>query len=135
MNAADHRDGQLVDRGKHARHGERIAQVLLFGVLNRLRHPGDVGAGAERLSCAREHDGAHVATRRRVARLCRPRGQFSDQVFVERVANLGAVQRHVFDGPVAGRRQKLVAHTIDTKDTKDTKVRRVLSSLLISLFS
>ena len=85
----------------------RVAQVLLLAVVDHLRHPREVGAGAEHRPRAREHDRAHGPPAvRRVGRR-RPRRQLGDDLFVERVAHLGAVEREVFDRAVAFRREEL----------------------------
>ena len=58
MNLRDDRHGQCVDSGEHRRCRARIAQILFARVARHLRHPREVGPGAERLSCAADHHSA-----------------------------------------------------------------------------
>ena len=85
-----------VDREKHLRAGARVAHVVVVRVAGHLRHPRGVGAGAEHLAGAGEHDDAQ---RRILVRALRPRGELGDDVLVERVADVGPVQRDALDGP------------------------------------
>jgi hypothetical protein len=106
MDSADERHRQLVERHKHPRHRGRIAQVLIFGIRDRLRHPRDVGARAKSLSRTAQHHDAQLPTRRPHPRIRGPRCELGDDVLVEGVAHLRPIERQIFNGPVHRRRQE-----------------------------
>ena len=56
VDPSDQRHRQRIERCEHAGRGHRVADVLGLGESNRLGHPGDVGAGAEHLAGAGQHD-------------------------------------------------------------------------------
>ena len=72
LDAADQRHRQRVERARTSAPGpRRRAGSRSSRVGDRLRHPGEVGAGAERLAGAGEHDGAQ-SPRSLAARCRRP---------------------------------------------------------------
>ena len=95
LDAGDDRRRARVDRLQHPEEAQRVLDVLLVGEVDRRALPVDVGAGAEALALAGEHDGA------RVADVGERLGQIPDQLRVERVAPLGPGERDSQDRPVA----------------------------------
>ena len=84
-----------VDGLEHAVEPHRVLDVLVEREVDRRTLPFDVGAGAEALPFAGQHDAASVAhVRERV-------GERGDERRVERVAAVGARQRHAEDATVA----------------------------------
>ena len=79
--------------------GAGIAQVVLMAGNGLAGHPFQVGPGAEGGAVAGQH---HRAQLRIGARIFQGLGQFGDQVFVEGIVPLGAVQTQVQYGTVAG---------------------------------
>ena len=79
---------------QHPEEAECVLDVLLVGEVDRRALPLDVGAGAEALALAGEHDGAGVAD------VCERLGQIPDQLSVERVAPLGPGEGDSQDRPV-----------------------------------
>ena len=81
------RRGAAVDGREHLVEPERVLDVLLVREVDRRALPLDVGARAEALALAGEHDSARVADVRERLR------QLADQLGVERVAPLGLRDR------------------------------------------
>ena len=87
--------GARVDGLEHAVEPHRVLDVLVEREVDRGALPLDVGAGAEALPLAGQHDAASVAdVGERV-------GKRGDERRVERVPALGARQRHAEDATVA----------------------------------
>ncbi len=95
VHAHDDRRGTLVDRLEHLAEATRVLHVLLVAEVDRRAHPLDVCARAEALAVAREDD------RARVADVLEGLPQLRDQRGVERVASLGARERHMEQRPVS----------------------------------
>ncbi len=98
--ALDARDGRLragVDSAQHRRELARVVEVPFDRRLARALHPVEVGAGAEVLAVAGEHDHAHavVGAEPREGRV-----EFGDHLFVERVVDVRPRHRDLRDaGP------------------------------------
>jgi hypothetical protein len=89
VDAADQRHRHGVERVQHAGGSTRVVEVLFARVADHLRHPVDVGAGAEDRSGPLQDRHANRPVR------CdgfRPLGQLADEIFVERVADVGTVE-------------------------------------------
>ena len=97
LHASDDGHGQAIQRQEHARHVAGVVQVLLKREARHAAHPVEVGAGAKRLACAGEHDHAHAAVGRH--RIGPPR-ELGDHAVVERVSDVGTVQREVLHAAV-----------------------------------
>ena len=95
VDPADERHRQRVERSNIARQRRASRRFSLVRVGDRLRHPGEVGAGAERLAGAAR--GRRRAASDRSAHARRPRGQLGDHLLVEGVAHLGPVERDALD--------------------------------------
>jgi hypothetical protein len=107
VNTADHYRRHRVDGEKHLSAGARIADVVGLAGAGYLRHPRRVGARTEDLARA----GKHHDTKRGIAvRRSGPVSKFSDDVFVEGVADVGTVQRHILDGTAPLDGEKLIPH-------------------------
>ena len=90
VHARDGRLGKAVERRQHQRERLGVGEVLIVAVLRHALHPVEVGAGAERRAVAGEDDDAHL--------VILPHGdervvQLLDESIVERVAQLGPVER------------------------------------------
>ena len=107
MDASDHDGGNGIDGEEHLRARGGVAHVVGFRVAGHLRHPRRVRAGAEHLARAGHHDHAQHAI---VVGSVRPGGQFSNDVLVERVADVRAVQRDLLDWATPIDREELIAH-------------------------
>ena len=68
VDSTDHWLGAVVDRAKHVAHPLGVGDVCLVRQIERRAHPVDVGAAAEDLALAGEHDGADVVGRRDAAK-------------------------------------------------------------------
>src|SRR6185295_10050291 len=66
--------------------------------LDRFRHPVNVGSGAERLAGATQHHHPQLGVS---ADGDRPVREIANQFFIERVADVWTVERHVLDGTIA----------------------------------
>ena len=95
VHAGDDRSRARVERLQHLAESARVLDVLLVAQLDRRAHPLDVGAGAEALALAGQHNRARVAdVGERVA-------QRRDQVGVERVPAVRSCERDAEDAAVA----------------------------------
>ena len=93
-----------VDSLEHAIEPHRVLDVLVEREVDRRALPLDVGAGAEALPLAGKHDATSIAdVGERV-------GEGGDERRVERVAALGARQRHAEDATVAVDVQARLSH-------------------------
>ena len=115
MHPADQRHRQRVEPLVEPRQDPGVATVLLARTAHHLRHPGEVAAGREDLSGAVHHRGPHRPVG---VHGLGPRGQLADHDLVERVADLGPVQRQVLDGAVAPGEQEPVRHRYMRKTPK-----------------
>ena len=89
LHPADDGQGAFVDRAVHGRHRLRVGDVVLLGAIDRAAHPVHVGAGAEDAPFAAQHHGAQPRLRPRRPNTVR---QIGDHLFVERVADLRAIE-------------------------------------------
>jgi hypothetical protein len=99
VNASDQRNRQAVQRAEHLGRIRRVADVFFFAVVDGFRHPRDVGACAEGAACpfrrVSRADGRVLSDR------SSPGRQLGDEIFVEGISYVGAVEQHVLDRAVA----------------------------------
>ena len=89
VDAADERHWQRVEELEHPREILGVAEVVLTGVGDRLRHPGEVRASAKRGTFTGEHDRAE---RRIFGRASSQRSQRRDDFFIEGIPHLGPIE-------------------------------------------
>jgi hypothetical protein len=115
VDAAEQGDGKVVEAGIHPRHRGGVFDVFIVRVRDHARHPREIGAGAERFPRSGEHRHADLLVGGHAGS---PARQLLDDVFIERVANVGTIERHVLDRPVAADVQELEAHTLHPEDAE-----------------
>ena len=90
VHARDGRLRQVVQRAHQFREALRIGAIVGFRQVRHAAHPVQVGAGGKRSAVAGEHDGADRGV---FVELGQRVGEFVDQLVVERVVDVGTVQR------------------------------------------
>ena len=89
LNAGDGRLGTLGDGLQHLRQLARVAQVLFVRVIGHGAHPVQIATGAKRGALSGQDHHTHIAA---LAHIDKGLVQLGDEIVVESVAHLGAVQ-------------------------------------------
>jgi len=102
--------GETVELAEEVGQRAGVLEVLIKRVVGHRAHPGEVSAGAERISLAPEHDTASIARHRIDGHT-----ELRDELRVERVLHFGARQGDAGDPPLVDREARQLCHRSTTR--------------------